>query len=207
MAMPVDIQPGQVVRPPRVRFETRAEEDREASLAAGEGKIVYKDVDYVLVTPLGSYSEFEGIAVEWIARQQREPYHDQLVRAYEAYKIGKEPPVNGTPLEMCTVFTPAEIKTMKMVGVRAVEDMAQWPDGRLEMFGMGAVRLKQKAQAWLQSATTGAGAQKIDALTAELETQKAANEGLQEQLRALAARLEAMEGPRPKLGLKKDAAA
>jgi hypothetical protein len=190
-------------RPPVVRFETRA---MEAGIENGMMK--YNDVDIAVVRPIGSYSEVEAVASEWIERQRREPYHDILVRAYEAFKAGKEPPASGTALESCTLFTPAEVKTMKTVGVRAIEDMAEWPDGNLGMFGMGAVRLKQKAQNWLKSARdVGAAAGEIDKLRADLETRDQTIDGLQEQLRALAARLEALEGPRQKLALKKDSAA
>jgi hypothetical protein len=200
--MPVDIQPGQTVHPPRVRFETRA-------LDAGivDGKMTYRDVDFVCVTPPGSYSEFEGIATEWIERQRRQPYHDALVRAYDAFKAGKEPPVEGTPVEQCTMFTPAEVKTMKTVGVRAVEEMAAWPDGNLGMFGMGAVRLKQKAQAWMSSAaSSGVAAAQIDDLKSKLSTALDDNDQLRGQLKGMEARLAALEGPRPKLGLKGNAA-
>jgi hypothetical protein len=186
-------------RPPRVRFEVRAMED-----GVRDGVAQFKDVDIAVVTPIGSYAEVEAVASEWIARQHREPYHAELVRAYEAFKAGKEPPVSGIALELCTMFTPAEVKTMKTVGVRAVEDMAEWPDGNLGMFGMGAVRLKQKAQAWLKSAKdSGVAAAELDQLRADLKTRDMTIEGLQEQLAALARRMEAVEGPRPKLGLGK----
>jgi hypothetical protein len=200
--MPEPYNPAQPVRPPRVAFEVRA---REAGVV--DGKMTYKDVDFVIVTPPGQYSAWEGEAQPWIDSQRREPYHDQLVRAYEAFKAGKEPPLDGTPIEMCTLFTPSQIKQMKLVGIRAVEDMAAWPDGQLQMLGMGAVRLKQTAQNWLKSAKdAGAAAGEIDKLKAELETQKADNDQLRDQLRALAARVEAVEGPRQKLGLKGSAA-
>lgn len=203
MAMPVDVQPGQAVRPPRVRFETRAVENGVA-----EGRVQFKDVDFVLVTPPGAYSEFEGIASEWIERQRREPYHEILVRAYEAFKAGKEPPMDGTPIEQCTLFTPAEIATIKTVGCRTVDDLAAWPDGNLGIFGMGAVRFKQKAQAWMRSAqNVGASAAEIDKLKGDLETERANSAELRDQLRGLAARLEALEGPRQKLSLKKGEAA
>jgi hypothetical protein len=190
-------------RPPRVRFETRAMDD-----GIRDGVAQFKDVDIAIVTPLGSYAEVEAVASEWVARQHREPYHAELVRAYDAFKAGKEPPVSGMALESCTLFTPAEVKTMKTVGVRAVEDMAEWPDGNLGMFGMGAVRLKQKAQAWLKSAKdSGVAAAELDQLRADLETERQKNEGLQDQLSGVAARLAALEGPRQKLGLKKGEAA
>lgn len=202
MAMPVDIQPGQVARPPRVEFETRA---IEAGVV--EGVMTYRDVDFAIVTPPGTYSVWEGEAAGWIKQQEREPYHDILVRAYEAFKQGKEPPVEGTPIEMCTIFAPSEIKQMKKAGVRAVEDMAAWPDGNLGMFGMGAARLKQRAQSWMASARdVGGTAAKLDAQAATIET-------LQEQVKQLLAQqAEAKEtltrnGERQKLSLKKDNAA
>lgn len=209
MTMPIQYDPMQAqqaaIRPPRVEFETRAEEDRDATLKAGQ--VIYKDVIYVKVTPPGSFSVYEGIASEWIERQHMHPYHPQLVRALEAFKAGLEPPVNGTAVETCTTFTPAEIKQIK-VCCRTVEDLAAWPDGSLGMLGMGGVRLKQKAQAWIASAAgTGKLATELDALKAEKETQASTIAELQNQLRALQAKLESQEGPRERLSLKKGDAA
>lgn len=198
MAMPEPYNPSQVVRPPRVEFETRAV---EAGIV--DGKMTYKDVDFAKVTPPGQYSTWEGVATTWIEGQRREPYHDILVRAYEAFKAGKEPPVNGTALEMCPIFTPAEIKVMKTAGARAIEDVAAWPDGQLQVFGMGASRLKARAQAWVQAARdTGASAAELDKLRAELGTAKDDNDQLRDQLRGALSRIEALEGARPKLTLK-----
>ncbi len=198
MAMPEPYNPNQAVRPPRVSFEVRAV---EAGIV--DGKMTYKDVDFVTVTPPGAYSAWEGEAAKWIESQRREPYHDQLVRAYEAFKAGKEPPVEGTPIEMCTLFTPSQVKQMKLVGIRAVEDMAAWPDGQLQMLGHGAVRLKEQAKAWLKSATdAGAAAGEIEKLKADLATSNADRDQLRDQLKGLAARLESLEGARQTLSLK-----
>lgn len=205
MTMPVEYQPGQAVRPPRVEFETRGEEDREASLKAGH--VVFRDVDFAIVTPPGAYSVWEGNAQDWLKSQQREPYYQTLVRAYEAFKQGKEPPLEGTPIEMCTLYAPSEVKQIKLV-TRTIEDMAAWPDGQLGMFGMHGVRYKQKAQHWLASANSvGAVAARVDALEAEKATQASENEQLRAQLAELQKKLEEKDGPRPKLGLNKGAAA
>lgn len=203
MAMPIEIQPGQVVRPPRVEFETRAEEDRDATIKAG--RVMFKDVDYVKVTPPGAYSVWEGYAEDWLKSQEREPYHHLLLKAYEAFKQGKEPPLNGTAVENCTMFTPAEVKQIKLV-CRTVEELAEWPDGSLGMFGMGGTRLKQKAQSWMASAnSTGTLAARLDALEAEKASEKATSAQLREQLAELQKKLEAQEGPRPTLKLKETA--
>jgi hypothetical protein len=85
--------------------------------------------------------------------------------------------------------------------------MAGWPDGNLGMFGMGAVRLKQKAQAWMSSAaSSGVAAAQIDDLKSKLSTALDDNDQLRGQLKGMEARLAALEGPRPKLGLKGNAA-
>lgn len=198
--------PVQRVSAPLVEFVTEAEEDRNATIAAGAP--VFKDVIYALVTPHGSYSQFKGVASEWIERQSREPYYDTLKRMLAAYKEGQEPPLEGTAIENCPSFTPADVKQIRAGGVRTVEDLATYPDGAGERIGMGFVRLKQKAGAWLEAAqSTGAAAEKIAAQAVEIENLKATNSNLQDQLAGLAQRMAALEGPRQKLGLKRDDAA
>lgn len=197
----------QPIRPPLVRFEVRPIEDRDASIAAGH--TVYRDVNYAVVTSQGTNAEFEDEADAWLGRQHAQPYHHLLVGAYEAWKKGLEPPLNGTPIAMMPIFTPSEVKQIIGGGCRSGEDLAAWPDGALEKLGMGAIRLKQRAAAWFDaSSTTGAAAQKMAAQTVKIEQQDADIADLRRQVADLTARIPTAEAAPPKtLSLKKEAAA
>lgn len=57
-------------RPPYVMFETRAVEDRAASLE--KGHYVTRDVDYAIITPMGSKDRTERVIKEWFDQLQQQ---------------------------------------------------------------------------------------------------------------------------------------
>lgn len=181
-------------RPPLVTFETRAEEDRQASIAAGH--YVGKNVDYVLVTPPGGNATFEGIAVEWLAtkRQQGSPFYDKFQDYYDRWKRNEALPERGTPIKMWPVLSPAEIKQVVAAGCTTVEDLAQWPDGDLPKMGMGSVGYKKKAVAWLEAASsTGKLAEQLTAMRIADEAKTAQIANLTSALANLTQQLDAIQ--------------
>jgi len=91
-------------RPPYIRFETRAVEDRAASIESG--KFCAKDLDYAIITPSGTKDEREYEVAPWLegwersARDGRLPqsWVDGARRKYELYKQGREIPEEGTAI-------------------------------------------------------------------------------------------------------------
>ncbi len=165
---------------PHIRFETRKEEDRQQSIDAG--RIVYKDVDWIIVTPHGARDSNEDRAVEWIdkkANAARQGAFDielvsQIRKSYEAFKAGKELPVEGTPLAMMPhLFTPAEIANCKMLNIQSLEVLAQANEETIGRLGMGGREIKNRAQEAVKLAASGTGdAIKISALEREKEDLK-----------------------------------
>lgn len=161
--------------PPYVTFECRPVEDRAASIAAGH--TVHKDVDFAVITRAGARDTFEQEATVWLAqleqRVRSQQFPAEWLRAYkhsyEAWKSGQTLPEEGTPIKSWPVATPAQIKDMLAVGIRTVEAMAALPDNELSVLGIGALGLKQKAIAWLQtSKDTGKAVQELVALRQQL---------------------------------------
>jgi len=160
---------------PHIRFETRTEEDRNLSIDAGH--IVYKDVDWIIVTPHGARDSNEDRAVEWIekkAQASRQGNYDiellkQIRKAYEAYKEGKELPIEGTPLAMLPhLFTPAEIANCKTLNIFSLETLAVANEETIARLGMGGREIKNRATEAVRHAGTGSGeALKVSALQAE----------------------------------------
>lgn len=164
-------------RPPYITFMKMPVEDRDASQKAGH--VVYKDIDYVVITPSGSRDRIERVASEWFdkikqdVREGRCPgaWLTEFEQAYKMWKEGQEIPLNGTSLVTWPVATPAEIKTLLAINVRTVEDLAAANAETLQRIGMGAMTLKQRATDWLKNAE---GPGKLNAEMAALRADKEA---------------------------------
>ena len=85
---------------------------------------------------------------------------------------------------------PAQVKAILDANVRTVEDLAVANESTLAAIGMGARSLKEKAQAWLDSASsTGKTAEELDelrkqvaGLNKQLETATKTIENLKSEL-------------------------
>lgn len=185
-------------RPPYVRFERRAEEDRAASLAAGH--YVAVDVDYALITPMGSKDTIERRVLEWLPQLEQQVREERFRsswlsayrESYAAWKEGREIPVEGTPIMSWPALSPAQVQGVLNARVRTVEDLASANEETLQRLGMGGRALKQRAVEWL-AASKDVG--KIAERAAALET---ANADLTAQNQSLMARLAKLEALLPK---------
>ena len=144
-------------RPPYIQFERRAIERRKVE--AEGGGVFYVELDFAIVTPAGSKDCIEKVVEEWFpylreqTRQGRFPQQwlDAYKSSYEAWKSDQEPPINGTSIKACPVFSVGEVKNLLALHVVAVEDLAQANEELLGRLGMGGRSLKQKAIDYLQA--------------------------------------------------------
>lgn len=182
-------------RPSWVRFEVMEKEDKVKSAAAGY--YVAKDVELALVTSPGTRDVFKQEVKTWFEQLGRdvaagripEAWVEQYKEAYRRWKAGQEPPVNGTPLRGWLRISPAQQKMCLEMGVLTIEDLAALNDEGLRRLGMGAVQLKQTAQAELQAAKDiGPLVKENAALRQEVDTLKGSLENLQAQVQLLMAK-------------------
>ncbi|WP_257834530.1 hypothetical protein [Burkholderia glumae] len=164
---------------PHIRFESRPEEDRAASIEAGHK--VYHDVNWVIITPVGGRDVVENKADQWLANirdraqvgQYDADWVEHFSKMYKLYKEGQELPEDGTPLRMCaTLFSPAEIQNCIEAGIRTLEQLAAANEeamGRMHMMGRA---LKLRAQEAIRLGEAGGDAMKLEALTIENEELK-----------------------------------
>lgn len=146
-------------RPPYVRFEMRAVEDRAASVATGHA--MEKDVPYALITQLGARDTAEQVAAEWFTQMRQEVKNQRLPakwleaweKMFDLWQKGEEMPTNGTPIKMFPVCRPSQIKMCLDMGVFTVEDLAALPSEAAGRLGIGGQTLVQKAKDWLESAS------------------------------------------------------
>lgn len=159
---------------PHVRFETRSEEDRAGSIE--QGRKVYRDRDWVIITPPGGKDVVENHAEQWLAnirdRSQVGQYDPEWVdtfsKMYSLFKEGKELPEEGTPLRMSTtIFTPAEIANCLAVNIRTLEQLANANEEAMGRIGMGGRALKLRAQEAIKIGEGKGDALKVEALQIE----------------------------------------
>lgn len=173
-------------RPAYVVFEARPVTDKAASLEAGMNVSV--DQDWALVTPPYSKDRVEQKVATWFnnlefnAKNGRIPqawvkmYHEQ----YEAWKKGQEVPLNGTPIKNWAIPSPAQVQNLLAAGMKTVEDLALCNDEGLRRLGMGGVELRNKAKAFLASASSVV--EENAALKTEVEQLKGSLEAMQQQI-------------------------
>ena len=181
-------------RPAYVRFETRAIEDKAASLK--EGHYVGKDVDYALVTPPYSKDVIIFKVDQWLQQLDVDLRNDRIPKAwvdryreeYQAWKRGQQLPLRGTPIKGWGVISPAQQETLIRMNVLTVEDLAAMNAEGIGRIGMGGITMKDKAAAWLsQVQDKGPLTQEIAAVKARNRELEASVETLSKQVEKLAA--------------------
>lgn len=182
-----DVPPDYVANPslmprPYVRFEMRETEFRQK-----DGTVEYRDIPWALVMPPGSRDVMEKPAEDWIkslqvsADAQRIPptWPKEYTEALTRFRAGEELPVVGTPIKTWAALSKSQIKAITSANIFTIEDLAKANDETKGNIGMGAVRLVQMAQHWLEEKDgPGAMAQKLAALATQ-------NEELQTRLKEL----------------------
>ena len=177
-----------------VEFELRPEEDREASI--DQGMPVFKDVEFAMITMPGGGLVVdkpinEALLHEWKnGDNRRKPPSPFAYRAYEAWKEGREAPVNGTDLKNWPGVTPAQLKTCQNATVRTIEDLAAANADTIRKLGMGGVAMMEKAKAYLASANQNKTSEEVSALMVKLEALSDTVKRKDEQISDLLERLD-----------------
>ena len=177
-----------------VEFELRPEEDREASI--DQGMPVFKDVEFAMITMPGGGLVVdkpinEALLHEWKnGDNRRKPPSPFAYRAYEAWKEGREAPVNGTDLKNWPGVTPAQLKTCQNATVRTIEDLAEANADTIRKLGMGGVAMMEKAKAYLAAANQNKTSEEVSALMVKLEALSDTVKRKDEQISDLLERLD-----------------
>ena len=177
-----------------VEFELRPEEDREETIS--QGMPVFKDVEFAMITMPGGGLVVdkpinEALLHEWKnGDNRRKPPSPFAFRAYEAWKEGREAPVNGTDLKNWPGVTPAQLKTCQNATVRTIEDLAAANADTIRKLGMGGVAMMEKAKAYLASANQNKTSEEVSALMVKLEALSDTVKRKDEQISDLLERLD-----------------
>ena len=177
-----------------VEFELRPEEDREETIS--QGMPVFKDVEFAMITMPGGGLVVdkpinEALLHEWKnGDNRRKPPSPFAFRAYEAWKEGREAPVNGTDLKNWPGVTPAQLKTCQNATVRTIEDLAAANADTIRKLGMGGVAMMEKAKAYLAAANQNKTSEEVSALMVKLEALSDTVKRKDEQISDLLERLD-----------------
>lgn len=142
------------------RVEGRSLDDYEVEVK-GAGRAIFDEQDYVCIITPGDNLNIPRRPV-WELDRKRFP--DQ----WKAYKAGQSMPMTGTPLEHWPVVTATQVAELKAIHVRTVEQLAELND-EAALRSPGLVTLKQRAQAYLDAAKSGAAAQQLVTKNKQLE--------------------------------------
>lgn len=187
-------------RPPYVTFETRAIEDRNATL--DQGHYVSRDVVFALITPSGSRDRVEKEATTWLkdledaVQQERFPvgWLNAYKEALRYWTEAREIPETGFSVINWPMVSPAQVKNLLDINLRTVEDVAEATEEAISRMGMGGRALKEKAKAWLDSsATTGKVSGELEALRAENIRLKSRDIEREAKLKKLEVQVEAFQ--------------
>lgn len=189
----------QPARPPHVRFEKRPLEDRAASIEAGH--MVYKDVDFAIITPVGGKDVIEKVAAEWLADIEKKSHVgqydpdwvDRFKKMHGLWQRDEELPEDGTPIKTSQLFTPAEIANCAAVGIRTLEDLAAANEEALGRIGMGARNMKERAK----NALLAMGGEAVK-LASQLSAAQSEIDLLKEQLANAVAKIDQLASERKK---------
>lgn len=192
-------------RPAYVRFEVRAVEDRQKTIELGH--YATTNEEFALITPPFSKDCIEQKVSDWLrqldenvnAGRLPSRWRDKYKSDYKAWKENEEIPLDGTPIKGWSMLSPAQQANLIAINVRTVEDLAAINDEGQKRYGMGALDLKNKAQAWLKSASSlGTVVQENAALKAKVTDQETTIKNMSEQLAELSSRLDQLDPKRKK---------
>jgi len=189
---------GKTGKPAYVEFSTVAKQLMKRS--EEEGRDVATDVDMVTVRQIGAADSSIFEVTRWLAQNKVDALAGRLPREhvehyerlYKMWKQGQELPVEGTPIKGWSVIAPSQSEVIIRCGIRTVEDLAQMNGEAMQRIGMGAMMLKNKAQAWV------AQAQDKGPLTMKMSALQAENDLLKMNLEKLTETVRAMQAERPK---------
>lgn len=176
-----------------VTFMNEAVYDAAASERAG--RPIYRNEEhYEISFPGNQLNIFHGRVTD----VERNLY----AREYEAFRKGEDVAINGTPIEELTVLSKAQVKELKYFNVNTVEDGAALTENAVQQMGMGARKLRELCQRYLEQAKDQAPLVELVAVKDQLEEKVKLQDaqlaemnriitGMQEQLNAYA------QAPRP----------
>jgi hypothetical protein len=145
--------------------------------SAQAGRPIFEDREFVDIITPGSRNQ---IAHEPVGEEHKRLWPKE----YEAFRAGREAPLQGTPLADWPGMNRARVEELAYFNVRTVEELAGVNDIQLQNLGMGVRSERDKARLFLEAARTGSAP--LERMLARNEELTRENERLAQQLASLA---------------------
>lgn len=143
-----------------------------------EGRAIYDEIDYIRIITPGSRDDFRTeVTVEY---QRRFP------EQWAQYKASQEQAVSGTPINMVPWLSIGQVEELKFFHITTVEQIIDAPDTIAQKFS-GFQSLKQKAKAFLDSASSEAEKTRLEGA---LKERDAKISSLEQNLAAMGQKLD-----------------
>ena len=171
------------------RFHVKPVKMEFASTQAG--RPIFEDREFVDIIIPG---DRRALAHEPV----NEDHRSRWPREYEAFKVGRETPVEGTPLSEwpSARMNRSRVEELAYFNIRTVEQLAGVNDAQLQNLGMGSRTEREAARTFLEVARTGTGP--LEKMLAKIEDQGREIERLTREL--MATRLAAQDKETPHAG-------
>jgi hypothetical protein len=178
-------------QPPVIDFFMGAKEDRAASLEAK--RVVMADVVMVRIRQRGSKDFVEKEAEDFVSEMESYSMSGRVPpdwgykyrEAFDRYKKGEEGPVEGVDVRNWPGATPAQQQNLRSMGILSVQDVARMNEAAMKTIGMGAVMLKQRAEAFLSTLAGKVNSEQVAQQNATIDAQGKQIEELRAQIAAL----------------------
>lgn len=118
------------------------------------GRPIFDEIDLVKIMTPGSRDSFVGDATA--------EYQQRFPQQWARYKSGQSQDLAGTPLKMLPWLGMGQIAELNAVGCHTVEHLAGMSDALAQKF-MGHHQIRQRAQQYLDAATSNAPLLKMEA--------------------------------------------
>lgn len=150
-------------------------------------------VDWAFIVKKGSNGSEYSDKVERLKKHNAAVW-SVIEPAYAAWKKGQEEPTSGTPLSVWPGVDRAMADRLRMFHLRTVEDVAEMTEGTLELVGMGARAMRDRARTFVEA---GKGRAVVAEAMAEKDKQIA---DMQAEIAELKAAVEQLAADRPRRG-------
>lgn len=144
-----------------------------------KGEEVTEDRDFVEIVVIGMDKQI-------VTTEAKQQHKERFPEEWAAYRRGESPSLNGTPIEDWPLIPEAQLKSLRVLNIYTVEDVAGLTDAGIQKVGMGGYKLRDAAKKFVQ--LQGGDKAAVDAL-------KKANQDLQDQMRVMQEQIALMTRP------------